>query len=224
MDNNVEELRYHGYTILDRQIDVRDILSKFHSLFTEWPVPLAHRYWNQADAGDKRCFVDPAFFEDELFEPTKIIDEICSVYMGHSSRTAVYMANRVQPSLGQVGSGGGWHRDSYRRQIKCFIYLSEVTISNGPLAYIPKSHKARNKMLNLAKSSELKRARYTAERDMQYFNDCSQPLTGSVGTVVLADTSGIHQGMPVFNGERLMLTQYRYPQAELSRQYRRFLL
>ena len=45
----------------------------------------------------------------------------------------------LKATKGSLGSGEGWHRDSWFGQKKLMIYLSEVGLENGPFQYIPKS-------------------------------------------------------------------------------------
>ena len=40
-----------------------------------------------------------------------------------------------------LGSGQGWHRDSYTPQFKAMVYLSEVDSNTGPFEYVLESHR-----------------------------------------------------------------------------------
>ena len=46
------------------------------------------------------------------------------------------MANKLIYKKGNLGSGGGWHRDTFfKKQLKFIIYLSDVGEKNGELFY-----------------------------------------------------------------------------------------
>lgn len=129
---------------------------------------------------------------------------------------------RLKASEGNLGSGGGWHRDSpFSHQFKSIIYLTDVTsLENGPFEFIPQSHlkpsiERFTKFLGLAPSvyrftdeqiTRAERAGVVAER---------VPILGRRGTMLMVDTRGLHRGRPILQGSRMALTRYyhkgRYP-------------
>lgn len=112
------------------------------------------------------------------------------------------------------GSGGGWHRDSFSKQFKSITYLKDVTIDNGPFMYI----KGSNKLSSIKKLMKDKRtrsfagnSRLTQEQVKLVVDVLEEPvsyITGNKGDLILADTRGIHTGMPIKVGERYAVFNY----------------
>src|SRR6266850_7941675 len=46
--------------------------------------------------------------------------------LGRPPYFSFVMVNLVDAATCPAGSGGGWHRDSLRRQFKAFVYLTDV--------------------------------------------------------------------------------------------------
>ena len=109
------------------------------------------------------------------------------------------MMGNVSFKEGNLGSGGGWHRDSVnRRQLKFMVYLSDVDVENGPFEYVAGSHRLLSKIkTNLFRRS----SRYNSA----FKGDL---LTGKKGTLILFDSSGLHRGVPLTLGERWAITRY----------------
>ena len=51
------------------------------------------------------------------------------------------MANRTVFKNNNIGSGAGWHKDSYSNQYKSILYLNDVNSENGPFQIIKDSNK-----------------------------------------------------------------------------------
>lgn len=128
------------------------------------------------------------------------------------------MAARIAAKDGNKGSGQGWHRDScVEFQFKAILYLSDVTEHNGPFQYYQGSAQA-SEILRLeaeqgiavdnsrldAHHEKLQAAGYQAQL---------RELCGAEGTLIIADTRGIHRGKPIMTGERYALTNYYWRKA-----------
>ena len=95
------------------------------------------------------------------------------------------------------------HAENFHRDyddinfIKLFIYLSDVDAESGPHEFIRGSHEA----------PELRRIRrYTDEEVLQTFGaERVVRFTGGKGTAFLENTMGLHRGLPVRTGKRLIL-------------------
>ena len=122
----------------------------------------------------------------------------------------------------KVGSGGGWHRDSYIPQFKTILYLTDVDASNGPFKYVPFSHRWDNiKVCNslLGPNGQFL-TRYSNEQVEKYCLSVGaniQSFSGEKGTVVLADTRGIHTGAALESGNRRAITNYYSPRVLISK-------
>ena len=161
-----------------------------------------HRIW-----GGERASAGIKVFHDDPF-----LASIGAAYLKTDLRNMTTLAAKLVAREKNRGSGGGWHRDSmYEGQFKAIVYLSDVTINDGPFRYVVGSNTRVNIMqtLGLHQTSSLK--------DYQEFDFdawCErtghqiETITGSAGDVVLVDTRGIHRGMPVNAGPRFALTNY----------------
>jgi len=134
---------------------------------------------------------------------------------GYSSKVKLVMANILSSQSGSknLGSGGGWHRDSpFRNQFKVFVFLTNVTEGNGPLTFIKGSHKA-DSIRRFCNELGIKKNRYRftdAEIDEASIKLGYKPtyVTCKPGTLVFANTRGLHRGTPIQSGNRVALTNY----------------
>ena len=116
-------------------------------------------------------------------------------------------------SVDNYGSGGGWHRDSAnRRQLKFIIYLGDVDENNGCFQYLKGSHSISKKLL-LAKDNFFfsSKTRFDDNEINNFINRGTfqkVDFTGRKGTIIVVDTSGLHRGKPLTEGNRLALTYY----------------
>lgn len=117
-----------------------------------------------------------------------------------------------------LGSGSGWHRDSpFSHQFKFIIYLNDVDLDNGPFEYIMGSH-LKEAVFDYSNKLGIGLAKYRfVDADIERLLDAGLykkvSVTGRAGTVVLADTKGLHRGKPMIKGERWATTRYYYKDA-----------
>ena len=127
-------------------------------------------------------------------------------------RNITTLAAKVVAKPKNLGSGGGWHRDSmYEKQIKAISYLSDVDGDNGPFQYVVGSHSKGSvlRTLDLHHGPNLKRFRADdLERWCESNQERVETIVGSAGDVILVDTRGLHRGMPIISGTRYALTNY----------------
>jgi hypothetical protein len=102
------------------------------------------------------------------------------------------------PKSGQLDVTQQYHRDvDDWRFIKLFIYLSDVDDDSGPHQYVKGSHR---------RQSRLRATPYTVKDiDQSYGVDKIETVTGPRGTTFVADTFGIHCGVPPREKPRLIL-------------------
>lgn len=104
----------------------------------------------------------------------------------------------------QVNSAQMFHFDMDRfKWIKFFIFLTDVTLENGPHVFIKHSHqtgKIPREILNAGYS------RISDEEVFKYFpKEDVQTFTIPKGTIVAEDTRGLHKGTNLLKDERLVL-------------------
>ena len=147
------------------------------------------------------------FFErvltQEQIQSLRIPEKISSVkeYTGRPVKSWGLMANRVVFAKNNLGSGGGWHRDSpYSHQIKFIWYLTDVDTMNGAFEVVPNTncHRWRVKL-------GLGRYRYDGT---EVPVELANAVVGSKGSLITCDTHAVHRGRPLAAGHRYAITLY----------------
>jgi hypothetical protein len=95
--------------------------------------------------------------------------------------------------------------------LKVFFYLTDVTYATGPHVYVRGSHRHKPRRL-------LRDRRFSDEEIHAAYGADVHEITGPRGTAVIADTSGIHKGKVVEDGQRLML-QLEYTSSLFGQHY-----
>lgn len=116
---------------------------------------------------------------------------------------------------------GRWHLDSFRKQLKIFVFLQEVSENDGPFELIPRTQNISAKIKHIipGRYFTLKDIlRKSGTRGYQHIDDAfiaavektypSKLFTVPAGTILIADTSAIHRAHPVTGGERYAFTSY----------------
>lgn len=133
------------------------------------------------------------------------------------------MMNRVEYRPGNLGSGGGWHRDAvHEQQFKAILYLSDVEPHSGGFEYLRNTHRKSSVYKTILHNrigaaqdrfTEAEMASILADHGELYPR---QKVNGAAGTLVLTDTSGIHRGSPIERGRRYAITQYVFRSAAIG--------
>lgn len=113
---------------------------------------------------------------------------------------SVAMWKSYPSDVGQSASAQQFHYDGDRPLfLKMFLYLEDVTPTNGPHVYVPRTHEKKPKrFMHGARLSD-------KEISNEYDEDSWVQICGPKGTVFFADTQGFHKGMNVISGSRSML-------------------
>lgn len=121
------------------------------------------------------------------------------------------LAARLEHKEGGKGSGAGWHRDSLGFQFKAMLYLSDVTMDNGPFQFFKGSHKRfyqlRNYIADISRGF-VDIVRYSDGQVARLPQEDLVTATAKAGDLVLFNSSGVHRGMPTRAGVRYALTIY----------------
>ena len=96
-------------------------------------------------------------------------------------------------------SAKNWHWDCDGiKWLKVFVYLNDVTMVNGPHAFVSGSHRGW-KINN-------KSSRVSEQEIIAAYGEYSiKSFTAPRGTVIFEDTRGFHKGTPLLSGHRLVL-------------------
>ena len=103
-----------------------------------------------------------------------------------------------------LGSGSGWHRDSYiKRQMKTIYYLTKVNIENGPFTYLEPKLKIFSRFYPM-------KTRLSADADKK-LNFCSNKISitsekPGLGFSII--TNYIHRGIPITKNVRYAIQVY----------------
>ena len=150
-----------------------------------------------------------------LFSNNRDIKEIGQKYLRSKIYLQTTMAAKLTFKPQNLGSGQGWHRDSYSSQYKSMCYLTDVGKDNGPFEYVLKSHTYRN-IINELKMSNKPINKYTFSRFSpdfvtsftEKFNLKKEKVYGNKGEIIIFDSRGMHRGHPIKNGSRYAITNY----------------
>lgn len=152
---------------------------------------------------------------NDLFSNNIDIKQIGKRYLKSNITLQTTMAAKLLYQPGNLGSGQGWHRDSYSAQYKTMCYLNDVDEDGGPFEYVIKSHTYKNIYNELVLNNKTKeRYRYSrfepdfVELYMERFNLKSEKFYGKKGEIILFDSRGVHRGHPINKGKRYAITNY----------------
>ncbi len=147
------------------------------------------------------------FWEDPF------LNKIRDYYYQTTGFVGCTLAARIDAVADNIGSGGGWHRDTvYGTQLKAILYLSDVSEEQGPFQYLSYTHDYSSK-LDAIKHCGI---RFDQNRlDGKIVNKLLEKepyelvtFTAKRGTLLLVDTTGIHRGKPLSDKCRYALTNY----------------
>ena len=157
----------------------------------------------------------------ELFTKNPTFDRLADAYFNAPARrqSTIYQETRPSPvaRLNLELGRQGFHFDHYSRTLKIFLYLEDVAHENGPFTYIKgsagieefgKARKMYNYYLeNLGLySADSLAAYYTAQEEEAYqLWRRAEPVTGRAGTLIFAETRGLHVAGEIKSGVRKVL-------------------
>lgn len=109
-----------------------------------------------------------------------------------------------------------WHRDPEDKRVcKLFLYLTDVDEEAGPFIYIPGSHYG-GRWGRLCPQQPPRGCYPPAEAiERAVPPEARKVCTGTAGTVLFCDTSGLHKGGYARSKERIMFTAGYYSRASL---------
>ena len=133
--------------------------------------------------------------------------DIVESYMDMWVRFKQYHLGKTLPDPERPLAGSQqWHRDPEEKRIcKMFIYLNDIDETAGPFTYLFGSTYGNRYGSLFPQKTPM--GSYPAEAEVRQAggNDI-HPMTGSAGTVMFCDTSGLHYGGRATHTERIMFT------------------
>jgi hypothetical protein len=140
-----------------------------------------------------------------------IIYKSIALEWGKKSFNKKTLINKLVYEDGKIkNSGAGWHRDNHDCQFKSIMYLSDVSNKHGNFQFISNSTKKHIGMPPPRTQNYNTRFHDATVDDLlKKHTDCKlYDIIGKKGTVVLVDTTNIHRGNIIQEGERYAITQY----------------
>tara|TARA_B100000902_G_scaffold194232_1_gene185556 strand:- start:7874 stop:9172 length:1299 start_codon:yes stop_codon:yes gene_type:complete len=209
-------LQKYGIVILENfypeQI-LNKIIYEYHRLFEEKSSLLTYTKGDDGEDGEPRLFNAEKYSDYILnfFSNNQLFNNIASNYIKGNLTNKKTLINKVAYRDSQkTNSGGGWHRDNHNMQFKTIMYLSDVTDKNGNFQFITNSSK---KYIGYPKPrTENYNTRYsedTIKDILKNNNNCKvHDIIGDKGTIIIVDTTNIHRGKDILEGERYAITEY----------------
>lgn len=172
---------------------------------------------------DSRVFCSEYISEDfAKYKHDAGIRAVASKLGGARQASLLVMSNRVAASDGRaIRSGGRWHRDRKKFQFKSIVYLSDVSINNGPFSLLKSSREGDSEYRNAVGEagfaySEQRWNNAEIEPFLALTSNHIETFTAAKGTLILFDSSNIHCGRPLIEGERYAMTNYFYDHKEID--------
>jgi ectoine hydroxylase-related dioxygenase (phytanoyl-CoA dioxygenase family) len=136
--------------------------------------------------------------------------------------TLLAIRNRTLESSDQKSRLDRWHIDSFRRQIKIFLFLTETTEQSGPFEFIPGTQAVGFKTWMLARGLYIRPADLLFRKPTRAYQRIADsvveelaksgiapiPFICKAGTALVVDSSSIHRARPCTAGTRYALTAY----------------
>jgi ectoine hydroxylase-related dioxygenase (phytanoyl-CoA dioxygenase family) len=187
----------------------------------DWMFENKKEFVHSSDYADHRIFGAEDLSKNiSKFSSHTLLEKLANAYNATPTTNGFTLAGKIETTGHEYGSGGSWHRDSYFRQFKSLLYLTDVNEDNGPFQVILGSHDRKNISAD-SKSADLESMQCTfnqktVEKIIKDEPERLKTLTGKAGTVVLVDTSTIHRGTPLKNGIRYALTNYFFENSQIN--------
>jgi hypothetical protein len=166
----------------------------------------------QADGDIRFWGVDVS--QSSVLRRLKDFGENCFAHVtGKPPALSFIMVNHIAAARCLGGSGGGWHRDSTRCQYKAFVYLTDVEReSQGAFCFIPASNSFPFWLVSMTYRLASGANRYS-ERVIEALSRIGvarAPVLLKSGIPFFMNTSLIHRGLPISEGQRMMATVYMF--------------
>lgn len=218
IQNIITEIQQNGFVAIPNFYSIdecRELRNEIDNLIVKRKNE--NNLWTDELGCDNRCFAaeDDSVLIKKYHENLFLLN-VAENYFHGKICCSNTLAAKIEYKKGNIGSGQGWHRDGNYFQFKAILYLCDVEIKNGPFQIIKGSHKFKNVLKDtITMKSDGINTRFTEEQVNKVIEKNPENyavLTAKAGTLVFADVSTIHTGMPLSEGGyRYTLFNYYYP-------------
>ena len=136
----VDEIKKNGFFVIENFIsknECKQIKQRIDRFINQKPSMV----WKDDISSDTRIFgAENICPKIKKFCGNNFIRDIGSLFLEKKISSLMVMANRLVYKKKNLGSGQGWHKDSYAKQFKSILYLSDVNKKNGPFQLIKKTN------------------------------------------------------------------------------------
>ena len=129
------QVRDNGYAVVPEFLDIETCDACTKDM--DWMFENKKEFLRESDFGDSRIFGAEDLSKNiQKFYDHPLLNRLANAYSAVTTCCGFTLAGRIKASGNEYGSGGPWHRDSYFRQFKSLIYLTDVNENNGPFQII----------------------------------------------------------------------------------------
>jgi hypothetical protein len=172
---------------------------------------------SESNDSDSRVYqIDKYSSKFNIEKVDLLADSLFKMFSFIFKKSYFMLLGKIISNGNNLGSGGGWHRDSpFTHQFKTILYLTDVDESTGPFQYIKGSHSfssIKKSCKFLGKNINERRFSNEEVELLKKNNVVGEVITvtGKAGTLLIADTRGLHRGKPLEKGHRYALTRYHF--------------
>jgi len=207
---NLQNYGYHVIKNFFSKDECSNLINEINEFIKDYPELI----WQDDKKSDNRIFGAENIsvkFNKKVKKFTQLSKKVGEKYLKYEIDLFMIMANKIDFKEANLGSGSGWHLDSYNKQFKSIIYLNDVNKENGAFQIIKKSN-TNFFLLNMFRKLKNKfpSTRFTEQEifSLNIKKENIEELNYSAGTLIFVDTSNIHRGKPLLSGSRYALTSY----------------
>ena len=213
----VTEIRKKGYVVIKNYLPNNEC-EKIIKIIDDFIKNKPNMIWRDPLGSDIRIHGA----ENISIEMKKLVEKKISFtkkigeqYLNQKIDLFMMMANRTIFKNSNLGSGQGWHKDSYSKQFKSILYLCDVNEKNGPFQILKKSNSDVFMMKLFFKlKKKYPSTRFSNDEIMGILDNNKnniEELNAKAGSLILVDTNFIHRGKPLNQDIRYALTNYFFP-------------